>query len=54
MKLQKQKVSEYKEKTYYKYTILVPKKSIEGLGWIEGQKLKSIPVENIGLFLVSV
>ena len=53
MKLQEHKVSKYKDKIYYKYTILVPKKSIEGLGWVKGQKLKGVPVDNIGLFLIS-
>jgi len=55
MKLQKQTVGKYKGKhknnVYYKYSILVPKKHIDELGWKEGQKLEGTPVNNKGLFL---
>ncbi len=51
MKLQKQKVSKYKNKTYYKYSILIPNDIIEKLGWAEGQELKADAVMEKGLFL---
>ena len=54
MILQKQKVSKYKDKTYYKYIILVPKPLIEKLGWIEGQKLKVDSIVDKGLVLFPV
>jgi len=51
MKLQKQLADKYKDKTYYKYTILVPNKLVKGLGWKAGQELKGTPVNEIGLLL---
>lgn len=54
MKLQKQKVGKYKNRTYYKYSILVPKDYIEKLGWIEGQELKADSVMDKGLFLCPI
>ena len=40
MQLQKQKAREYKGKTIYKYTIVVPPQDIKQLGWEEGKKLE--------------
>lgn len=51
MNLQRQEVSKYKNKTYYKYSILVPKNIIEKLGWVKGQKLEATPIINNGLFI---
>ncbi len=51
MKLQKQKVSIYKNKIYYKYAILVPNKLINSLGWDEVKELKVDSVIGKGLFL---
>lgn len=52
MILQKQKVGNYKNKTYYKYSILVPNNLIEKLGWFEGQKLKADSVLDKGLIII--
>lgn len=54
MKLQKHLTGKYKNKTYYKYSILVPKNIIERLGWIEGQELKADSVLNNGLIVCPV
>jgi len=41
MKLQKQVAYKYKDKTHYKYVIIVPQNLINNLGWQEGQELES-------------
>jgi bifunctional DNA-binding transcriptional regulator/antitoxin component of YhaV-PrlF toxin-antitoxin module len=40
MQLQKQLSRVHKDKTYPKYTIVVPPKEIEKLGWREGDELE--------------
>jgi bifunctional DNA-binding transcriptional regulator/antitoxin component of YhaV-PrlF toxin-antitoxin module len=40
MRLQKQKAYKYKNKTHYKYTIVIPDSTIEKLNWKEGTELK--------------
>ena len=54
IKLQKQNVRKYKDETYYKYVILVPKNIIDKVGWVENQKLKVDSVINKGLFLFPI
>jgi hypothetical protein len=39
MKLQKQVAYKYKDKTHYKYVIILPESTITELGWKEGQEL---------------
>ena len=39
MKLQKQIAYKYKDKTHYKYVIILPENTISELGWNEGQEL---------------
>jgi len=41
MKLQRQKAYKYKDKTYYKYVLIIPEKTISELGWEDGQELGS-------------
>jgi len=41
MKLQRQVAYKYKEKTHYKYVIVIPQDIIEELKWNEGQELKT-------------
>ncbi len=53
MIIQKAKAYEYKGKTKYKYTIVVPEKDMEKLGWDKGTELKGTVVENKGYFLFS-
>jgi len=53
MKLQKQKVGKHKDKNYYKYVILVPKKYIDELGWYDVNELKPFLVDNFGLILTA-
>jgi len=50
MKLQKHKAREYKGKSIYKYTIVIPPKDIEKLGWNGGIELEGT-VDNKGYFL---
>ena len=40
MKLQKQVAYKYKDKTHYKYVLVIPQKMILELGWTDGQELK--------------
>ena len=55
MKLQKQVAYKYKDKTHYKYVLIIPQKIITELGWIDGQELKlsannsvlKIEIENV-------
>lgn len=56
MKLQKQVAYKYKEKTHYKYVVLVPQDIVYDLGWeagqellpkIDGRKLVLEPSENL-------
>jgi bifunctional DNA-binding transcriptional regulator/antitoxin component of YhaV-PrlF toxin-antitoxin module len=42
MKLQKQKAWTYKDTEYAKYSIVIPNKEIDKLGWKEGDELESI------------
>lgn len=51
MKLQKVKAREYKEKTIYKYIIVIPPKDVKELGWKEGIELEGTIVKNRGYFL---
>ena len=39
MKLQRQVAYKYKEKTHYKYVIVIPQDTVVELGWNEGQEL---------------
>jgi len=40
MKLQKQVAYKYKDKTHYKYVLVIPGNAISDLGWREGYELK--------------
>jgi len=40
MKLQKHVAYKYKDKTHYKYVIVIPENAISKLGWREGFELK--------------
>lgn len=51
MIIQKAKAYEYKGKTKYKYTIVVPPKDMEKLGWNKGTKLEGTIVKDSGYFL---
>ncbi len=51
MKLQKHKAREYKGKQIYKYTIVIPPKDIEKLGWKEGIELEGNLIKGKGYFL---
>ena len=51
MIIQKAKAYEYKGKTKYKYTIVVPEKDIEKLGWDKGTKLEGTILKDKGYFL---
>lgn len=42
MKLQKQKAYKYKDKTHYKYTLVLPDSLIDQLSWKEGSELDYI------------
>ena len=53
MKLQKQKARKYKDKTIYKYIIVIPPKDIEELGWKEGIELEGTIIREKGYFLSS-
>jgi len=53
MQLQKQKAREYKGKSIFKYTIVIPPKDIEQLGWDKGTKLEGTIVKDNGYFLTS-
>lgn len=53
MKLQKHKAREYKGKSIYKYTIIVPPQHIKELGWEEGIELVGTPVADKGYFITS-
>jgi len=53
MKLQKQVAYKYKDKTHYKYVLVIPQDTISELGWNEGQELK-VKVEQTQLILESV
>ena len=39
MKLQKQVAYKYKDKTHYKYVLIIPQEYISELGWVAGQEL---------------
>lgn len=39
MKLQKQIAYKYKDKTHYKYVLIIPQDIISELGWSTGQEL---------------
>lgn len=54
MKLQKQLSGKNKNKTYYKYCILVPKDFIRKLNWVENQELKADQVLGKGLILYPI
>ena len=41
MKLMRQKSREYNGKEYYKYSVIIPSRIVEKLGWKTGQKLKA-------------
>lgn len=41
MRLQKQKTREVKGKEYFRWTVVIPPKEVEGLGWEEGEELES-------------
>lgn len=41
MKLQRQVAYKYKDKTHYKYVIIIPQNLITDLGWQEGLELES-------------
>ena len=41
MRLLSQKHSEYKDKQYHKFWVVIPNKIIEKLGWKEGQDLEA-------------
>lgn len=51
MIIQKAKSYEYKGKTKYKYTIVVPERDIGKLGWDKGTKLEGTIVKDNGYFL---
>lgn len=51
MKLQKHKAREYKGKSIYKWTIVIPPKDIETLGWKEGIELKGTIIKEKGYFI---
>ena len=51
MIIQKAKAYEYKGKTKYKYTIMVPEKDIKKLGWDKGTKLEGTIVNDKGYFI---
>lgn len=51
MKLQKQKAREYKGKPIHKYTIVIPPKHIDELGWNEGIELEGIVLKENGYFI---
>ena len=40
MKLQKQVAYKYKDKTHYKYVLIIPQEIVEKLGWQEGSELQ--------------
>ena len=50
MKLQKQVAYKYKDKTHYKYVLIIPQDIISELGWREGQELNS-QIDGIKLIL---
>jgi bifunctional DNA-binding transcriptional regulator/antitoxin component of YhaV-PrlF toxin-antitoxin module len=50
MKLQKQVAYKYKDVPHYRYVIVVPNKIIEGLGWKEGEDLKTTVEESRLIF----
>jgi hypothetical protein len=39
MKLQKQIAYKYKDKTHFKYVVILPEDTVNELGWVEGQEL---------------
>jgi hypothetical protein len=41
MRLQKQKTREVKGKEYFRWTVVIPPKEVESLGWTEGTELES-------------
>lgn len=41
MKLQSQKSSEYKDKEYVKFWVVIPNKIIQELGWRSGDELEA-------------
>ena len=51
MILQKQKAREYKGKSIYKYTLVVPPQDIEQLRWDKGTELQGNVVKDCGYFL---
>ena len=53
MQLQKQKAREYKGNPIFKYTIVVPPKDVERLGWDKGTELIGTVVSDKGYFLTS-
>ena len=50
MKLQKQIAYKYKDKTHYKYVLIIPQDTVNKLGWQEGQNLKT-NIENSRLII---
>ncbi len=47
MQLQKQLSRKHKDKEYPKFTIVIPPKEIEKLGWTEGEELEPEIEDNI-------
>ena len=41
MKLQKQIAYKYKDKTRYKYVIIIPNETVQELGWKAGEELEN-------------
>ncbi|MBS3132964.1 AbrB/MazE/SpoVT family DNA-binding domain-containing protein [Candidatus Woesearchaeota archaeon] len=41
MRLLSQKSREYKDKSYYKFWVVIPNKIVEKLGWKQGQELEA-------------
>jgi bifunctional DNA-binding transcriptional regulator/antitoxin component of YhaV-PrlF toxin-antitoxin module len=42
MRLQKQKTREVKGKEYFRWTVVIPPKEVEELGWKEGDELEPL------------
>lgn len=50
MKLQKQLSRVHKDKAYPKYTVVIPPREVEKLGWLEGEELET-QIENDNLVI---
>ena len=42
MKLQRQVAYKYKDKTHYKYVLIIPQEAVSELGWVTGQELNKL------------